>query len=96
MNLAYALPLERVMKLEQSIAVTPPPAAQRLAREALLTRSFKPWPKRLEKKRHLAIEIAAGRPVHAWNLHRAFVKCGLTPLLGGEPMFHAVCVMIGS
>jgi hypothetical protein len=71
--------------LATSVIVTPPPAAQRIAKHALLLCVFKPWPKRV--KRHLAVEIAAGRPVRAWDLHRAFDKCGLTPLLGGEPMF---------
>jgi len=76
------------MSLEAGVVVMPPPAAQRLAREALLARSFRPWPKLV--KRHLTVEIAAGRPVRAWDLHRAFDKCGLTALLGGEPMFREV------
>jgi hypothetical protein len=92
-KLAVATPRTRVMAVETVVAVTPPPAARRLAREALLLRTFRRWPKRVERR--LSVDIAAGRPVRAWEVQRAFLKCGLTSLLGGEPMFREAWKALG-
>ena len=76
----------RPLAIEKTVTVTPPPEAQRLAREALLVRSFRCWPKRVDRK--LAVEIASGRRVRAWDVYRALERCGgLALLLGGKPMF---------
>jgi hypothetical protein len=92
-RLAVATPRIRPLAIEKTVTVTPPPAAQRLAREALLVCSFRRWPKRVDRK--LVVEIAAGRRVRAWDVHRAFERCGgLALLLGGEPMFREVWKVI--
>jgi hypothetical protein len=84
-----SMPRRRGMRLDQTIILTPPPAAQRIARQTLLLRTFRSWPKRV--KRRLTIEIAAGRPVQAWEIHQAFRKYGgVTPFLGGAPMLLSV------
>jgi len=82
-----------LMRIVLEPTVVPPPTAQRLAKEALLARSFRSWPYRV--RRHVVVDISRGRRMHAMTLHRFFSRWGPVETLGGEVMWREVRRALG-